>query len=187
MHSSHPSNPALKQGFCFMAFPTDLPQHNTTQHSTAQHSTLLPAAGPRPNVYAHKSAPGLILATGNVGKHLDFSAATTCTFMSRDGGLTWEDIADNPGGCICGRAMMVVLPAAWWWRRVVLCICVYCVGWGWGGRGHDVGGHCRQPGWVHLCVGRQPGGCICGGRQSCDGSGAAAWWEDIADKHYGWV
>ncbi|GAB4816671.1 hypothetical protein N2152v2_003717 [Parachlorella kessleri] len=54
------------------------------------------AEGPRPNVYAHPSAPGLVLATGNVGAHLDYASSVTCTYLSRDGGLTWEDVLEGP-------------------------------------------------------------------------------------------
>ncbi|KAL4860184.1 Vacuolar protein sorting/targeting protein 10 [Chlorella vulgaris] len=64
--------------------------------------------GPRPNFYSHEGAPGLVIATGNVGPHLDFRNGG-CTFVSRDAGLTWEDVADyvaaiyefgNSGGLI---------------------------------------------------------------------------------------
>eukprot|EP00887_Chlorella_sp_A99_P000674 scaffold5.g674.t1 len=51
--------------------------------------------GPHPNVYSHENAPGLIIATGNVGAHLDFMSGTACTWASHDGGLTWEDLADH--------------------------------------------------------------------------------------------
>jgi hypothetical protein len=30
-----------------------------------------------------------------VGAHLDFSPDADCTYLSRDGGLTWEDVADQ--------------------------------------------------------------------------------------------
>lgn len=53
--------------------------------------------GPRPNFYSHEGAPGLVIATGNVGAHLDFQTGATCTFVSRDAGLTWEDVADYVG------------------------------------------------------------------------------------------
>ena len=76
-------------------------------------------AGPRPNVYAHPSAPGLVLATGNVGAHLDYASSVTCTYLSRDGGLTWEDVLEGPGeqlgririlaGCNCAVLCMVLL------------------------------------------------------------------------------
>ena len=59
-------------------------------------------AGPRPNVYSHEGAPGLVIATGNVGPHLDFKSGATCTYVSLDAGLTWEDVADYVGGCACG-------------------------------------------------------------------------------------
>lgn len=52
--------------------------------------------GPRPNFYSHEGAPGLVIATGNVGAHLDFKTGG-CTFVSRDGGLSWEDVADYVG------------------------------------------------------------------------------------------
>ena len=48
--------------------------------------------GPRPNLYSLESAPGIVLATGNVGAHLDFTPDADCTWLSRDGGITWEDI-----------------------------------------------------------------------------------------------
>lgn len=51
--------------------------------------------GPHPNFYSIPSAPGLVLATGNVGAHLDMSPDADCTWMSRDGGVTWENIAEN--------------------------------------------------------------------------------------------
>lgn len=51
--------------------------------------------GPHPNVYSVESAPGVILSTGNVGAHLDFHPDADCTYISRDGGETWQDIAPN--------------------------------------------------------------------------------------------
>lgn len=53
--------------------------------------------GPHPSVYSQASAPGLLVGTGNVGAHLEFGAEATCTFLSRDGGLSWEDVADHAG------------------------------------------------------------------------------------------
>lgn len=35
------------------------------------------------------------MAVGNTGDHLDFAADDTCTFLTRDGGLTWEDIVPH--------------------------------------------------------------------------------------------
>jgi hypothetical protein len=37
-----------------------------------------PGAGPRPNFYSHEGAPGLVIATGNVGPHLDFRSGERC-------------------------------------------------------------------------------------------------------------
>lgn len=39
---------------------------------TSRRRLPLPPAGPRPNFYSHEAAPGLVIATGNVGAHLDF-------------------------------------------------------------------------------------------------------------------
>jgi len=40
--------------------------------------------------YSSKNAIGIIMATGNVGKHLSDKEDEVHTFMSRDGGLTWQ-------------------------------------------------------------------------------------------------
>ncbi|KAL3138147.1 hypothetical protein ABBQ38_005375 [Trebouxia sp. C0009 RCD-2024] len=48
----------------------------------------------RPSFYSHGNAPGVIMAAGNTGEFLDASADNTCTWLSRDGGLNWEDVAD---------------------------------------------------------------------------------------------
>jgi len=45
-----------------------------------------------PPLYSHASAPGLIMGTGNFGPYLDHSEDALCTFISRDAGLTWEDV-----------------------------------------------------------------------------------------------
>eukprot|EP00951_Prasinocladus_malaysianus_P050032 scaffold676128_cov53-Prasinocladus_malaysianus.AAC.1 len=44
----------------------------------------------RPSVYSHSSAPGVIMASGNTGNHLEFNQDFQCTWLSRDGGFTWE-------------------------------------------------------------------------------------------------
>ena len=48
------------------------------------------------SVYTHESAPGVILATGNVGKSLAFDPTSVNTYLSRDAGLTWEEIIKGP-------------------------------------------------------------------------------------------
>lgn len=35
------------------------------------------------------------MAVGNTGEFLDFAADAMCTWLSRDGGATWEDVAPN--------------------------------------------------------------------------------------------
>ena len=37
------------------------------------------------------------MATGNTGDYLDFAADTTCTWLSHDGGATWQDVLNFPG------------------------------------------------------------------------------------------
>ncbi|KAK9828958.1 hypothetical protein WJX72_003046 [[Myrmecia] bisecta] len=51
--------------------------------------------GARPSFYSHGNAPGIVMATGNTGTYLDFAADAACTFLSRDGGRSWEDVADH--------------------------------------------------------------------------------------------
>ena len=35
-----------------------------------------------------------MLASGNTGEFLEAAADATCTWLSRDGGASWEDVAD---------------------------------------------------------------------------------------------
>ncbi len=48
------------------------------------------------SVYSQKSAPGVILATGNVGQYLSADANLVNTYLSRDAGSTWEEILKGP-------------------------------------------------------------------------------------------
>lgn len=60
-------------------------------------STWVMGNAARPAVYSHPSAPGVVLGTGNVGPvgtGLGDSDGL-CTWISRDGGVTWEDIAEG--------------------------------------------------------------------------------------------
>ena len=59
------------------------PSYSNMSCSTSQH----------PNFYSIESAPGIIVATGNVGAHLNFHQDADCTYLSRDGGSTWTDVA----------------------------------------------------------------------------------------------
>jgi sortilin len=49
--------------------------------------------GGRPSFYSHANAPGVVMAVGNAGRHLDRAADALCTWMSRDGGVSWSDVA----------------------------------------------------------------------------------------------
>jgi sortilin len=42
-------------------------------------------------VYSHKSTPGVIISTGNIGNVLSYEPSEVNTYISRDGGLTWEE------------------------------------------------------------------------------------------------
>ena len=57
-------------------------------------SLALSCADSRPSFYSHSNAPGLVMAAGNTGEYLDPAADSTCTWLSRDGGFSWEDVAD---------------------------------------------------------------------------------------------
>ena len=65
-----------------------------------------------PPLYAHPGAPGLVMGTGNYGDYLDYSHDAVCTYLSRDGGITWEDVrvgswiyeyGDHGGVIVMGR------------------------------------------------------------------------------------
>lgn len=47
--------------------------------------------------YSQESAIGVVMANGNVGERLEFDRGSKKgTFLSRDGGLTWSEIAKIP-------------------------------------------------------------------------------------------
>ena len=48
------------------------------------------------SVYSQPSAPGVVLATGNVGEYLSGDAQIVNTFLSRDAGATWTEILKGP-------------------------------------------------------------------------------------------
>ena len=52
-------------------------------------------SGGRPSFYSHENAPGIIMAVGNTGAYLDLEADQLCTWLSRDGGLSWEDVRET--------------------------------------------------------------------------------------------
>ena len=47
-------------------------------------------------LYSFASSPGLIIANGNIGPFLDTNPAVTNTYLSRDGGKSWMEIAKGP-------------------------------------------------------------------------------------------
>ena len=47
-------------------------------------------------MYSQPSAPGVVLATGNVGEYLSGDAQIVNTFLSRDAGATWTEILKGP-------------------------------------------------------------------------------------------
>ena len=46
----------------------------------------------QPTVYHHANAPALLIANGNFGEYVDLESGG-CTFVSRNGGYSWEEIA----------------------------------------------------------------------------------------------
>ena len=56
-------------------------------------------SGARPNFasfYSQSSAPGVIMATGSIGKYLSFDPRQVNTYLSRDGGESWDEIRKGP-------------------------------------------------------------------------------------------
>lgn len=52
----------------------------------------------RPSLYAAENAPGLVMASGNLGPEkegLVLDKDRLCTWLSRDGGITWTDVVDD--------------------------------------------------------------------------------------------
>jgi hypothetical protein len=47
-------------------------------------------------VYSRSSAPGIVISTGNVGDSLKSNAEDANTYISRDAGVTWEEIKMGP-------------------------------------------------------------------------------------------
>ena len=62
-----------------------------------------PADG-RPSFYTHENAPGVIMAVGNTGEYLEQAADAMCTWLSRDGGATWQDVMPYAGIYECASA-----------------------------------------------------------------------------------
>ena len=54
---------------------------------------LFGLSGYHPYFYSTENAIGLIMATGNVGNHLVKSAGMVNTYLSRDAGWTWLEVA----------------------------------------------------------------------------------------------
>jgi len=49
-------------------------------------------SGEFPRYYSSKLVPGLILANGNTGFHLSNDSSDVNTYISRDAGLTWNEV-----------------------------------------------------------------------------------------------
>lgn len=47
-------------------------------------------------MYSSQNAPGLIVATGNVGSHLNEKFSLLNTYLTNDGGHTWIEILKGP-------------------------------------------------------------------------------------------
>lgn len=62
------------------------------------------SADGRPSFYTHDNAPGVIMAVGNTGEYLEQAADAMCTWLSRDGGATWQDVMPYAGIYECASA-----------------------------------------------------------------------------------
>lgn len=65
----------------------------------------------RPAFYSHSSAPGVVIAVGNAGPHLDSAADSLCTWLSRDGGRSWQDVAPRASIYEFGNSGGIILSA----------------------------------------------------------------------------
>ena len=59
------------------------------------HSSALRASA-LSGIYSSRFAPGLIVALGNVGEHLNGDGHDASVFISQDGGETWQTLASGP-------------------------------------------------------------------------------------------
>jgi len=66
----------------------------------------------RPSFYSHENAPGVIMAVGNTGAFLEQAADDMCTWLSRDGGLSWEDVAPYASIYECAPSRRAAHPVA---------------------------------------------------------------------------
>ena len=79
-----------KQIECHSGSRCDLHLHGSTHW---QRGTWKSRLG---SVYTQATAPGIILATGNVGEFLTNDAQRVNTYISRDAGASWEEILKGP-------------------------------------------------------------------------------------------
>jgi len=71
---------------CHMEGGCPLHVHSYTSWNLALGAAALPAE------YASKSAPGLIMGLGNIGRYLSRQRQDINTYLSRDAGHTWEEV-----------------------------------------------------------------------------------------------
>eukprot|EP00850_Spirogloea_muscicola_P009331 SM000052S17723 [mRNA] locus=s52:352048:358344:+ [translate_table: standard] len=70
-----------------------------------------------PFLYAHASAPGIIMAAGNVGQYL-FEDNIVNTYLSRDAGQVWEEVAKGPQIFEFGDSGGVIVMAQHWMQGI---------------------------------------------------------------------
>eukprot|EP00741_Cyanophora_paradoxa_P012663 tig00020614_g12234.t1 len=66
---------------------------NVPEDSECQLQLHMAAEDKYAPIYSHPNATGIVIATGNVGSYLQDRDEQVNTFLSRDGGLTWTEIA----------------------------------------------------------------------------------------------
>ena len=111
---------AMPSGAALRAAPTARPclgvhSNELSSSCMARHPPPSPllCAGKLPQLHTHWSAPGTVMAVGNVGEYLSFARDFTCTFLSRDGGETWQDIDPRAMVFEFGDSVRASLRASW--------------------------------------------------------------------------
>ena len=54
---------------------------------------VINCADSRPKMHTHWASPGVVVAVGNTGEFLDHAADATCTYLSRDGGMSPQHVS----------------------------------------------------------------------------------------------
>mmetsp|Transcript_6271 Transcript_6271/g.21539 ORF Transcript_6271/g.21539 Transcript_6271/m.21539 type:complete len:783 (+) Transcript_6271:74-2422(+) len=73
--------------------PCRLHLHGPVSWSSADGGATQPTIA---SVYSQDAAPGIVMGMGNVGRYLSFDPTRTNTYLSRDGGSSWDEVKKGP-------------------------------------------------------------------------------------------